>query len=78
MVGFHEYIPVVGRPVAYGIGFLVVAATADRSSHTTPTATAARTPTGRATAAQSTPEKAGRTIAVLCLWFGGRLLLGYA
>lgn len=24
MVGFHEYIPVVGRPVAYGIGFLVL------------------------------------------------------
>jgi Peptidase M50B-like len=24
VVGFHEYIPVVGRPVAYGIGFLVI------------------------------------------------------
>ena len=24
MVGFHGYIPVVGRPVAYGIGFLVL------------------------------------------------------
>ena len=24
MAGFHEYIPVMGRPVAYGIGFLVL------------------------------------------------------